>query len=108
MQSTFGGIAGSLMDLRAIGFWKGSDAWLADPAVIVRRLGRRQVDVEVAAYLRGGHVLNVYRGYSSCRFRCGVASELMGHADLTDGTWLWPEGLVCVFRTDLNSRSERT
>jgi len=82
------------MLLRAIGFWTGSGEWLPDPSVILRRLGRQEPDHVLTAYLRGGHVLETFRGYSWCRLECGVAFELMGNADLTDGTWVWPEGLV--------------
>ncbi len=32
-----------------------------------------------------------YLGLSYCRFDCGQRG--LGSADLTDGTWVWPEGL---------------
>src|SRR5262245_15617423 len=41
-------------------------------------------------------------GFSYCRFHCGkrwrpwgycVSSDLLGTSELTDGEWLWPEGL---------------
>ena len=34
-----------------------------------------------------------YLGFSWCRFFCGIPENLMGHSDLSDGTWVWPEGL---------------
>lgn len=46
----------------------------------------------VAEYLDRGRVHEQYRGISWCRV-CGDHSAHMGSADLTDGVWLWPEGL---------------
>lgn len=48
----------------------------------------------VIQYLRSGLELGGYLGYSWCRFRCGIPDEQMGSRDLTDGLWVWPEGLV--------------
>jgi len=34
-------------------------------------------------------------GHSHCRFdECSVPDQQMGSRDLTDGTWVWPEGLA--------------
>jgi hypothetical protein len=46
----------------------------------------------VIVYLRKGRVLDRYMGYSTCRFKCGIDNADMGDADLTDGTFVWPEG----------------
>lgn len=35
----------------------------------------------------------IWRGWSHCRYRCGIDDETMGHACLTDGKYIWPEGL---------------
>jgi len=48
----------------------------------------------VIAYLRKGRVLERYFGYSTCRFKCGIDDAEMGDADLTDGTFVWPEGFA--------------
>ena len=48
----------------------------------------------LASYLRSGRVETRYRGYSCCRYSCGIADHEMGSADLTDGIWVWPEGLA--------------
>lgn len=56
----------------------------------------------LAAYLEGGRPLRSYRGGAWCRFRCGI--ESIGGSELTDGRWVWPEGLahyVRVHRTEL-------
>ena len=46
----------------------------------------------VLHYLRAGKLLVAYTGRSHCRFACGERD--MGSCDLTDGTFVWPEGLV--------------
>lgn len=51
--------------------------------------------LEVARYLDQGTIVEVYRGWSHCRI-CGF--ERNGHADLTDGTYVWPEGLAHYVR----------
>lgn len=45
----------------------------------------------VTAYLRAGVPLVEYPEASYCRFACG--EQDMGRRDLTDGTFVWPEGL---------------
>ena len=50
----------------------------------------------VADYLDRGLVHKRYRGYSWCRFSCG--EQKMGSCDLTDGHWVWPEGLSHYLR----------
>lgn len=46
------------------------------------------------AYLRAGMLESYEHGYSHCRFRtCAGAGKSMGCATLTDGVWVWPEGL---------------
>jgi hypothetical protein len=52
--------------------------------------GRRS---EIVAYLKAGHGVASYLGYSFCRLDCGTPEEEMGTKDLSDGTWVWPEGL---------------
>lgn len=45
------------------------------------------------AYLKAGHRFQSDLGYSFCRFDCGTEDKKMGCSDLTDGVWVWPEGL---------------
>ena len=45
----------------------------------------------VASYLRAGREWEQWRGDSWCRFLCGAS---MGYRDLTDGTYVWPEGFA--------------
>ncbi|MBL0214155.1 MAG: hypothetical protein IPQ07_09730 [Myxococcales bacterium] len=80
--------------LEAIGYWFNDRA--PSPCPRPQRLvgawdeGER---AKVVAYLRAGDVLETYRGSSYCRFACGKPSAEMGHRDLTDGRFAWPEGL---------------
>ena len=46
----------------------------------------------ISAYLAGGEVVERWFGTSYCRFECGERD--MGATDLSDGTYLWPEGLA--------------
>ena len=99
------------MTYKALGFWteankvcvlarrrrqhEGSpDEWRADPVKLARLAVQSDPDPDVITYLRSGKVFEVWRGYSHCRFRCGVSATKMGDRDLTDGVWIWPEGLV--------------
>jgi hypothetical protein len=76
--------------LIAIGFWADftHPSW-PDPKELVDQ----DIDVrerqEVAGYLDRGIVHEVYRGWSYCRF----CDDQNGCADLSDGVYLWPEGL---------------
>jgi len=93
-------VVGYWTDLEVLGFDKKnqelykSDLELPDPRVLVELLGKQEVDDRVVSYLRKGHELFSYLGYSYCRFNCGVAEDELGSRDLTDGVWVWPEGLA--------------
>jgi hypothetical protein len=84
--------------LKAIGYWTDIEpadgTWQVDPVAILAALGPHPADPVLVSYLRNGHEFEKWRGWSWCRFRCGAGSEDMGHSDLTDGLWVWPEGLV--------------
>ena len=51
-----------------------------------------QTRAAVAGYLRAGRLLETYPDDSFCRFACSHAA--MGRCDLTDGRFVWPDGLV--------------
>lgn len=78
--------------LTAVGYWIRSlnDDSLFPPQEFVRT----SLGTGVVSYLRSGETYEQYRGLSWCRFQCGIASSEMGSRDLTDGTWVWPEGLA--------------
>jgi hypothetical protein len=50
--------------------------------------------MNVASYLERGLVTCAFAGLSPCRF-CGTGN---GSAELTDGVYLWPEGLPHYIR----------
>jgi hypothetical protein len=78
--------------MRLIGYWIESlrDTDYPAPQEFV---GDWSPDVRarVADHLDRGQVWAEYRGISWCRFLCNYPS--MGSRELTDGYWVWPEGL---------------
>jgi hypothetical protein len=78
--------------LTVIGYWITSlnDDSLFPPQEFVKR----SLGADVATYLSSGQTYEQYRGCSWCRFQCGISAREMGSRDLTDGTWVWPEGLA--------------
>ena len=84
---------------KMVGYWEekrdlGPPSRLPHPAKLVDRSWRAEQRDEIIAYLRQGNVLSVYGGFSYCRFEgCGVSGIEMGTCDLTDGEWVWPQGL---------------
>jgi hypothetical protein len=91
--------------LISIGFWDGPQTkpgWPRPEAMIdaTWEAGEREV---VASYLEQGFVTWACMGYSVCRI-CGKNN---GSLELTDGTFVWPEGLrhyVTERAIDLPSR----
>jgi hypothetical protein len=47
----------------------------------------------IVRYLRLGWTFASYEGFSYCRFGC-TRDDGQGCRDLTDGHWVWPEGLA--------------
>jgi len=85
--------------MKCIGYWMENllDEDLPLPQEIV---GKMSVAVQesLCQYLQRGSVFEKYRGYSWCRFHCGVDEQEMGSREFTDGEWVWPEGLVHYVR----------
>lgn len=81
--------------LKAIGWWIESleDEESPAPQELVGALPP-EVREALASYLNGGLKLIQYRGYSWCLFDCAVDYSKMGSWDLTDGIWVWPQGLA--------------
>ncbi len=79
-----------MRQLTAIGFWADYEhpGW-PDPREFIAPDADEDESREIASYLDRGVVVQVWRGWSRCRI-CGY--DRNGHADLTDGTYLWPEG----------------
>ena len=85
--------------LTAIGFWVESLKDEARPAP-QELIGTLPIDTRsaLADYLATGLTYDTYRGYSWCRFNCGIEQSHMGKCALSDGRWLWPEGLAHYVR----------
>ena len=84
--------------LKRVGYWwSPEEPTLPHPRDYVDTAwdaGERQ---RVIAYLSRCNYLNAWCGFSWCRFGCSNYDD-MGTCDLTDGTWLFPEGLVHYVR----------
>jgi hypothetical protein len=76
-----------------IGYWHNiSNPDLPDPAWFIDDKWDRRIRRKVIAYLKNGIMTpHHWMGYSWCRFRCG--KDILGSAELTDGKYVWPEGL---------------
>ena len=76
---------------RLIGYWRSEtdDRW-PDPTDFVDSSWAGDDRELVIEHLRGGKYIRAYKGCSRCRF-CGVNN---GALELTDGVYLWPEGLA--------------
>ena len=81
--------------VRLIGYWhEDEDDRFPDPHDLVDESWDGSERSLVASYLEEGFVPWVYAGLSTCRF-CGASN---GCAELTDGVYLWPEGLAHYVR----------
>jgi hypothetical protein len=93
--------AGCFRPVRAVGYWRstlgpceGTVDRLPHPADLVTPgwlAGNRD---RIISYLRAGRTFAEWRGLSYCRFRCATDIRAMGSRCLTDGEWVWPEGLA--------------
>ena len=85
--------------LKAIGFWITGlhDERQPAPQELVGTMPADQ-RARLADYLAAGMTHESYLGLSWCRFGCGIDLARMGSRDLTDGTWMWPEGLAHYVR----------
>jgi hypothetical protein len=91
----------SSSEMRMIGMWwvnldmPESLLGFPDPASLVAPDWEKKRRDRVVDYLRKGHTLAAYMGFSYCRFEdCRYPERnRLGTRDLTDGQWVWPEGL---------------
>jgi hypothetical protein len=78
-------------ELILIGYWSGERApgWPSPEKFVDESWDPDTRDL-IADYLRRGFVVRAYMGYSPCRI-CGRNN---GDLLLSDGTFVWPDGLV--------------
>lgn len=81
--------------MKLIGYWMQDlkESELPLPQELAGELPSNTREV-ICKYLAQGTVFETYRGYSWCRFHCGVDSSEMGSREYCDGEWIWPEGLA--------------
>ena len=83
----------SIKSLKSIGFWRDDDSdVLIHPKELVGEYINDDKE-KLSRYLDTGIIVNSYFGFSHCRFICDESETNMGASDLTDGIWMWPEGL---------------
>ena len=81
------------LTLRRIGYWKSEhEPHLPHPKDFQDKNWNEAEKQRVIDHLKNGEVVFKYRGYSWCRFECGESN--MGSKCLSDGVFIYPEGLV--------------
>ena len=83
-------------ELIAVGYWHGKGCGCEPfpiPQLLVRDGYVASLRENICRYLDSGVEFHACMGYSFCRFRCGIPDSRMGCRDLSDGHWLWPQGL---------------
>ena len=80
--------------LMMIGYWddRPRGKWIM-PAILADCPYPSQERKNLARYLEEGVSVGEELGYSHCRLSREIPDSMMGNADLTDGKWVWPEGL---------------
>ncbi len=80
--------------LIAVGFWASYlEKDLPDINGFIDKSISLSERLMLSTYLKKQFEYEVWRGWSYCRFNCGIPEEQMGHSDYTDGKYVWPEGL---------------
>jgi hypothetical protein len=80
--------------LNAVGYWYARDVeGFPTARSLVGNAYPPDLRDRICGYLQSGQVRVRYLGWSFCRFRCGAKGRELGDADLTDGEWVWPQGL---------------
>ena len=78
------------MLLQRLGYWGDRDNGLPSPSALIDESWDEDERGLVAGHLVRGFVARAYMGFSTCRI-CGAQN---GALELTDGVFLWPEGLA--------------
>jgi hypothetical protein len=78
-------------DLQPVGFWFSErEPWLPHPAQAVAPEWPQNERAAVIDYLLRPEDVMQFMGLSPCR----ICDQTVGSREFTDGTWVWPEGLV--------------
>ena len=86
--------------LKRIGYWQQNFKGPYDPPYdwphprhLVDEDWEQENRPAMIRYLRSGVVILELLGYSYCRFEPDLDARCMGCRELSDGEWVWPEGL---------------
>lgn len=90
----------TIKKLKRTGFWwSEEEPHLPHPKDFVDKEWDPEEREKVIAYLESSYYMPYrYFGMSWCRMGCRGEPEDIGEQDLTDGTWVFPEGLVHYVR----------
>jgi len=81
--------------IKMVGYWYSKfDKHYPYPRVLVDPNWYCNKRGKIIDYLNSGWTHTQWRGLSFCRFECNPPAFEMGSKCLTDGEWVWPEGLV--------------
>jgi hypothetical protein len=82
--------------LKLIGYWVGTQGHeiYPHPRDFVRKDWDPELKAKVVSYLKGGAIRGGGWDYATCRFDPNRNPAEMGSRELTDGVYLWPEGLA--------------
>lgn len=86
--------------LRRVGFWRSEyEPALLDPRELIVGDWPEDERRRLIEYLEASYMMPyVQAGPSWCRCGCSPRPPDIGSGDLTDGTWIFPEGLVHYVR----------
>ncbi|WP_173094396.1 hypothetical protein [Actinomadura verrucosospora] len=77
------------MLLQRLGYWGEAGSGLPAPSALIDDSWNDMDRDLVAEHLGRGFVARAYTGHATCR----VCGDQVGSLELTDGTYIWPEGL---------------
>ena len=87
--------------LKLIGYWQQEFKGPYDdeydwphPKYLTNEAWEKANRQQIVQYLQNGVWVYEELGFSYCRFEPDLDNRLMGCKELTDGEWIWPEGLA--------------
>jgi len=79
--------------INQIGYWSDQYEKGVTPAYLCGKYDP-QIKEKIVSYLKSGIRGTEFLGYARCRFECEYSNtSQLGNTDMTDGNWMWPEGL---------------
>ena len=84
------------MKLKLLGYWQDKDRpslQYPHPRDFIDPSWKPELRTKLGKYLKAGELCCGSWGSAYCRFEDGPPSSEMGSGELTDGVYVWPEGL---------------